>query len=98
MKIKKFNQINEEFDINWEKDWKVIDLLFLLHKIGGGVDNYREHPVAEEWDYYREERLKRNDTGCLEWVGEDENTPLINKFLLEQGYEKGSKIIYWVSW
>jgi hypothetical protein len=92
--IKKFNEQSD--DNNWLTDWKVIDLLEVVKKIGG--ENWHNHPVQKEWEYQIIERNKGNNRGTLEWVGDNEKTPLINKFLLSQGFKKSDKVIYWISW
>jgi len=78
------------------KDWKVIDLLDLIKEIGG--ENYHEHEVHKEWEYQIQNRSKGNDKANLEWVGENKNTPLINKHLLKNGFTKGEKVLFWVCW
>lgn len=78
---------------DWLKEWKVIDLLEVIKEISGGDYN---HPVQKEWEYQIEERCKGNDSGNLEWVGENDKTPLINEFLLSRGFKKDEKVIYWV--
>jgi hypothetical protein len=80
----------------WLKDWKVINLREVVKEIGGV--HWDKHPVQKEWAYHITERSRGNDKGNLEWVGDDENTPLINKFLLSKGFKKGEQIIYYVSW
>lgn len=78
----------------WLKDWKVIDLLDLVEEISG---NDKSHPVYNEWEY-QIQNGGRNSAGTLSWVGEDEGTPIINQFLLENGFTKGERIMFWVSW
>lgn len=80
----------------WKKNWKVIDLLELVKEIGGA--NYHNHPVYDEWRHFIEERSQGNDKGILEWIGNDDNMPLINEFLLNNGFESGEKAIIWVCW
>jgi hypothetical protein len=80
---------------DWLKDWKVIDLLEVIKEISGGDHN---HPVQREWEYQIQKRSKGNDRGNLEWVGDNEKTPLINEFLLSRGFEKDEKVIYWICW
>ncbi len=80
-------------DSKWLKSWKVINLLETIKEIGG--TNLDNHPVIAEWNYQLRKR-KGNDIGNLEWVGEDIETPIINEFLLSNGFEKGEKVSYWV--
>jgi hypothetical protein len=67
------------------EEWKVIDLLELVSEISGDVD-LEKHPVYEEWKYQVRVRGNGNDSGNLEWVGQNKNTPLINNFLLTNGF------------
>jgi len=83
-------------DNNWEKDWRVIDLLELVKKIGG--TDYHNHDVHKEWEYQIQNRGRGNDLANLEWVGENGDTPLINEYLLSNGYKKGEKVLFWVCW
>ena len=102
-RIKRFNE-NSELNISdvsdskndWLKNWKVIDLREVIKEIGGV--RWDKHPVQKEWEYQILERSKGNDRGNLEWVGDNEKTPLINEFLLSRGFKKGDKVIYWVCW
>jgi hypothetical protein len=87
-RIKRFNE-NSELNISdvrsskntWLEEWKVIDLLELVSEIAGDVD-LEKHPVYEEWQYQVRVRGKGNDSGNLEWVGQNKKTPLINNFYL----------------
>ena len=81
---------------DWLMPWKVIDLREVCKKIANG--DFDKHPVYQEWRYQVLERSKGNDRGNLEWVGNNEKTPLINNFLLENGFEKDEMIIYYVTW
>jgi hypothetical protein len=81
----------------WLEEWKVIDLLELVSEIAGGVD-LEEHPVYEEWEYQVQVRGKGNDSGNLEWVGQNKKTPLINNFLLNNGFKQDEKVIFYLSW
>ncbi len=102
-RIKRFNE-NSELNISdvsdskndWLMPWKVIDLREVCKKIAGG--DFDKHPVYKEWRHQVLERSKGNDRGNLEWVGQSENTPLINNFLLENGFEKNEMVIYWICW
>ena len=102
--IKSFNEATENLNISdvignkndWLKDWKVIDLREVIKEIGGV--RWDKHPVQKEWEYQIQERSKGNDRGNLEWVGDNEKTPLINEFLLSRGFKKGDEVIYWVCW
>ena len=80
----------------WSKSWRVIDLLELVKEIGG-LD-YRNHDVYKEWEYQIENGGRGNDLANLEWVGDNEKTPIINKFLLSNGFKKGEKVLFWVCW
>jgi len=82
---------------NWLKPWRTIDLLQLCKAIAG-EDNIHNHPVGKEWQYQINERAKGNDKGNLEWVGDNEKTPIINAFLLANGFEQDEKVMYWVCW
>jgi len=80
----------------WIYNWRVIDLLKLVKEIGG--KNYQKHPIYKEWEYQVENRAKSNDSANLEWVAENEETPLINEFLLSNGFSKGEMVLFYVSW
>ena len=82
-------------NLNFIKKWEVIDLLQLCKEIANGNE---KRPVYKEWEYQIVERSKGNDRANLEWVGDNENTPIINEYLLDCGFNKGDKILFWVSW
>ena len=48
--------------------------------------------------YQIENRSKGNDRANLEWVGDNEETPIINKYLLNCGFNKDDKVLFWVCW
>jgi hypothetical protein len=102
--IKRFNESEENLNISdvsdSENDFimgRVIDLRKVCSKIANNF-NFDSHPIYQEWRYHLDERCNGNDSGNLEWVGNDGRTPLINKFLLNNGFKKGEQIIYYVSW
>jgi hypothetical protein len=103
--IKRFNESEENLNISdvrsskntWLEEWKVIDLLELVSEISGDVD-LEKHPVYEEWKYQVRVRGKGNDSVNLEWVGQNKNTPLINNFLLTNGFKEGEQVIFYLSW
>lgn len=75
---------------NWRKDWKVISILNLR-----GANQ----KMDEEIDYFIDGC--GNDSARLLWLGDEdsaEDYPNLTKFLLDNGYEKGSQILMWVSW
>ena len=102
-RIKRFNE-NSELNISdvmssentWLMNWKVIDLLELCSKIAGDTD-LEQHPVYKEWTYQVRVRGNGNDSGNLEWVG-NKNTPIINNFLLSNGFKEGEQVIFYLSW
>jgi hypothetical protein len=80
----------------WNMNTKVINLREVIKEIGG--PRWDLHPVYEEWKYQVLNRCKGNDSANLEWVGDEERTPLINKFLLSNGFKKGEEVLYFISW
>ena len=82
---------------NWLKPWRTIDILQLCKTIAGRSDIYY-HPVGKEWEYYIEERAKGNDRAIIECIGSDDKTPLINAYLLANGFTKNETVLYWVCW
>lgn len=80
----------------WLENWRVIDLLELVKEIGG--ENYQKHKVYKEWQYQIENRGRGNDVANLEWVGQNKKTPLINEFLLSNGFKKDEMVLFWVCW
>ena len=81
-------------DLNFIKKWKVIDLLELCNEIANGN---RKHPVYKE-EYQIVKKAKGNNRVNLECVGDNENTPIINEYLLNCGFNKGDTILFWISW
>ncbi len=74
----------------------MIDLLELCDEIANGD---RKHPVMKEKKYQMQVRCGRvNDRANLEWVGDNENTPIINEYLLNCGFNKGDEVLFWVCW
>lgn len=100
-KIKYFNtfELNENNSTNdkWLKPWRVIDLREVCQEISG-KNSFDKHPIYKEWEYQIHNRSKGNDKANLEWVGANEKTPLINDFLLKNGFEKDEMVMYWVCW
>lgn len=80
-------------NLMFTKKWEVIDLVELCDIISNGN---RKHPVYKEQQYQIFERSKGNDTANLEWIGHNENTPIINEYLLNCGYNVGDKVLFWV--
>jgi hypothetical protein len=102
--IRRFNESEENLNISdvsdSENDFimgRVIDLRKVCSKIANNFD-FDSHPIYQEWRYHLDERCNGNNSGNLEWVGHDDRTPLINKFLLNNGFKKGEQIIYYVWW
>ena len=58
----------------------------------------RKHPVWEEKKYQILERSKGNDRANLEWIGDNEKTPIINEFLLNCGFNEKDEVLFWVCW
>lgn len=82
-------------ELNFIKKWEVIDLLELCDEISKGYNN---HPVMKEKQYQIKNRSKGNDRANLEWVGDNEETPIINEYLLNCGFNKDDKVLFWVCW
>jgi len=79
-----------------QENWKVINLLRVCQEIGG--EDFEEHKVYKEWEYQMENRSMGNDRANFEEVGINKKTPLINEFLLANGFKKGEEVLYWVCW
>ena len=102
--IQSFNEHQENLNIpdvsDSKNDWflgKAVYLRNVCSKICGDFD-FSNHHVYKEWRYLLDEKCKGNDTGILSWVNRDIKTPLINKFLLHNGFYDGEPIIYFIRW
>lgn len=82
--------------INSLVKYKVIDLLDLIEEIGG--KNYQSHPVYKEWEYILVDGERTNQSISYSTIGEDAGIPLIDEFLLENEFEKGETVMFYISW
>ena len=74
---------------DWQKDWKVIDILEL-----------RNGDVALDLEIDKMIEEKPNGSAQLFNIdkGEQEYFPVLIKFLLENNYKMGDYILFWISW
>jgi len=98
------NEASENLNISdvsdSKNDWllgRAVYLRNVCSKICGDFD-FSNHHVYREWRYLLDEKCKGNETGILSLVNRDIKTPLINKFLLHNGFYSGEPIIYYISW
>jgi len=74
-------------------NWDVIDLLDLVNRISGGD---RTHSAKAEFKLFCEEKC--NNTGYLYFL-DDDRLPIINNYLMSNfAYQRGEKIMFWLSW
>lgn len=82
-------------ELNFIKNWDVIDFIELCDEI---ADGNNKHPVMKEKQYQIINKSKGNNKAVLEWIGDDENMPIVNDYLLNCGFNREDKVLFWISW
>lgn len=90
---KNWSQKEKIFE-DWMVTLKVIDLTEVCRRIAGG--KFDDHQVYGEWKH-QWNRTNGDNKGTLEWVGDNQDTPLINDFLLLNGLKEKEPVIFFIS-